>query len=130
MFGRGGGGRGRKDLAEAELRLELARLDGLDLDELGDEVLPRLFGPGGQADDEGVVEMWRILMPFDPWNTGGFPGMPKEIRREFLLLVEEGIQNLEHRGLVYLRVTGRDQTSVDIRLTRAGRRALGTTTTG
>ncbi|MGD9570939.1 MAG: hypothetical protein AB7V62_03510 [Thermoleophilia bacterium] len=123
MFGRGGSG--RRAEAEAGLRDDLARLDALDLDALADEVLVRVFGPGGQADDHGVVEMWRIVMPFDPWGTGQFPGMPKELRREFQELVEEGLQRLEHRGLVHVRVSGRDQTSIDVRLTRAGRRALG-----
>jgi len=39
-------------------------------------------------------------------------------------LAAEGVQRLEQRGLVVVRISGRDQTDVDLRLTRAGRRAL------
>jgi hypothetical protein len=117
------GGGGRRERDEPELRNELARLDGLSLDELAAEVLPRLFGEGGQAKD-GLVPFWRIVMPFDPRGTGLFPGMPEEIREGFRELVEEGVQRLEKRGLIVVRISGRDQTSVDLRLTRAGRRAL------
>jgi hypothetical protein len=106
-----------------DLRAELARLDALSPDDLADEVLRRVFGPGGQAED-GVVSSWRVVMPFDPRGTGLYPGMPKDLREAFRELVEEGLQRLEHRELVLVRVTGRDQTDVDVRLTRAGRRAL------
>ncbi len=118
----GGGDRRRRD--ESALRTELARLDALSLDDLAAVVLEALFGPDGVAED-GVVEMWRITMPFDPHRTGLFPGMPKDLRTAYRDLVEEGVQRLEHQGLVVMRVSGRDQTTVDLRLTRAGRRALG-----
>jgi hypothetical protein len=118
----GGGGRRARD--ELELRAELDRLDGLSLDDLALEVLTRVFGEGGQAGRDGTVPFWRITMPFDPWGTGLFPGMPKDLREGHRELVEEGLQRLEARGLVFVRITGRDQTDVDLRLTRAGRRAL------
>ena len=118
----GGGDRRRRD--ESDLRMELARLDALSLDDLATTVLETLFGPDGVAED-GVVEMWRITVPFDPHRTGLFPGMPKDLRSAYRDIVEEGVQRLEHRGLVLMRVSGRDQTSVELRLTRAGRRALG-----
>ena len=118
----GGGDRRRRD--ESGLRTELARLDASSLDDLAAVVLEALFGPDGVAED-GVVEMWRITMPFDPHRTGLFPGMPKDLRTAYRDLVEEGVQRLEHQGLVVMRVSGRDQTTVDLRLTRAGRRALG-----
>lgn len=119
----GGGGRRARD--ELELRAELARLDVLSPDELADEVLVRLFGADGPVEKDGTVPLWRIVQPFDPHRTGLFPGMPKDLRRAFTELVEEGVQRLEHRELVYLRISGRDQTDADLRLTRAGRRALG-----
>jgi hypothetical protein len=50
--------------------------------------------------------------------------MPKDLREGYRELVEEGAQRLEHRGLVLVRISGREQTSVALRLTRAGRRAL------
>ncbi len=118
----GGGERRRRD--ESALRTELARLDALSLDDLAAVVLEALFGPDGVAED-GVVEMWRITMPFDPHRTGLFPGMPKDLRTAYRDMVEEGVQRLEHQGLVVMRVSGRDQTTTDLRLTRAGRRALG-----
>ena len=118
----GGGERRRRD--ESEIRMELARLDALPLDDLAATVLETVFGPEGVAED-GVVEMWRITMPFDPHRTGLFPGMPKDVRTGYLELVEEGVQRLEHQGLVLVRVSGRDQTTIELRLTRAGRRALG-----
>jgi hypothetical protein len=120
--GRFGGGE-RREREELDLRAELARLEALSPDDLADEVLRRIFGPGGQAKD-GVVSSWRVVMPFDPRGTGLYPGMPKDLREGFRELVEEGLQRLEHRELVLVRVTGRDQTDVDVRLTRAGRRAL------
>ena len=64
------------------------------------------------------------VVPFDPRGTGLFPGMPKDLREGYRELVEEGVQRLEHRGLVLVRITGREQTKVALRLTRAGRRAL------
>lgn len=118
----GGGERRRRD--ESEIRMELARLDALSLDDLAATVLETVFGPEGVAKD-GVVETWRITMPFDPHRTGLFPGMPKDVRTAYLELVEEGVQRLEHQGLVLVRVSGRDQTTIELRLTRAGRRALG-----
>ena len=83
-----------------------------------------MFGPGGRA-RYGAVPAEEAVVPFDPRGTGLFPGMPKEVREAYRDLVEEGLQTLEHRGLVLVRVTGRDQTKVALRLTRAGRRALG-----
>jgi hypothetical protein len=118
------GGGGRRERDEMELRAELARLDALPLDDLADEVLRRVFGPDGRARD-GVVPAEEAVVPFDPRGTGLFPGMPKDIREGHRELVEEGVQRLEQRGLVLVRVTGRDQTKVALRLTRAGRRALG-----
>ncbi|HMN98385.1 MAG TPA: hypothetical protein PKD59_03130 [Miltoncostaeaceae bacterium] len=118
------GGGGRRERDEMDLRADLARLDGLPLDELADEVLRRLFGPGGRARD-GVVPAEEALVPFDPRGTGLFPGMPKDLRESYRELVEEGVQRLEHRGLLIVRVTGREQTTVGLRLTRAGRRAAG-----
>jgi hypothetical protein len=116
-----GGDRVRRE--QSEVRAELARLEGLSLDDLAAVVLTTLFGSDGAADD-GVVDMWRITIPFDRHRTGLFPGMPKEVRTRYLEVVEEGVQRLEHQGLVVVRVSGRDQTSVELRLTRAGRRAL------
>lgn len=120
LFGRGE----RRAHDEAEQRADLARLDSLSLDELAAEVLQRVFGEGGQMGKDGTVPFWRITMPFDPRGTGLFPGMPEDLREGYRELVEEGLQRLESRGLVFIRVTGRDQTDVDLRLTRAGRRAL------
>lgn len=114
----------RREHDEAEQRAELARLDAMSLDDLASEVLRRVFGEGGQMTKDGTVPFWRITMPFDPRGTGLFPGMPKDLREGYRELVEEGLQRLESRGLVFIRVTGRDQTDVDLRLTRAGRRAL------
>lgn len=122
LFGGRGGGRRERD--ELELRTELERLDGLPLDDLAAEVLRRVFGEGGQMRDDGTVPFWRVTMPFDPRGTGLFPGMPAEVREGFRELVEEGLGRLETQGLVFRRITGRDQTDVDLRLTRAGRRAL------
>ncbi len=109
---------------EADLRAELARLDGLSPDDLADEVLRRVFAPDGRPRD-GTVPADEAVVPFDPRGTGLFPGMPRELREAHRELVEEGIQHLEHRGLVLVRITGREQTKVVLRLTRAGRRALG-----
>jgi hypothetical protein len=120
--GRFGGGE-RRARDEQELRAELARLDGLSPDDLADEVLRRVFGPGGPAGD-GVVPAEQAVVAFDPRGTGLFPGMPKDLREGYRELVEEGVQRLEHRGLVLVRISGREQTRVALRLTRAGRRAL------
>lgn len=119
-----GSGRERREVDARALRTELERLDRLPLDELAAEVLARVFGAGGPMRDDGTVEFWRVTMPFDPRGTGLFPGMPAEVRDGFRDLVEEGLGRLETRGLVFRRVTGRDQTDVVLRLTRAGRRAL------
>jgi hypothetical protein len=118
------GGGGRRERDALELRTELERLERLSLDDLAAEVLLRVFGEGGQMRDDGTVPFWRVTMPFDPRGTGLFPGMPREVRDGFRDLVEEGIGRLESRDLVFRRITGRDQTDVDLRLTRAGRRAL------
>lgn len=114
----------RRERDETDLRAEFARLDNLSIDELADEVLRRVFGTGGRAHD-GVVPADEAVGPFDPSGTGLLPGMPKSLREAYRDLVEEGVQRLEHRGLVLVRVTGREQTKVALRLTRAGRRALG-----
>lgn len=117
------GGGERRERDEMELRAELERLDALSVDDLAREVLLRLFADG-VMDASGLVPAWRITEPFDPKGTGLFPGMPDDVRDGFRDLIEEGIQRLERRGLVFVRITGRDRTDVDLRLTRAGRRAL------
>ncbi len=118
------GGGGRRERDETDLRAELARLDALSPDDLADEVLHRVFGPGGRATD-GAVPAEEAVVAFDPRGTGLFPGMPTDLREAYRELVEEGVQTLEHRGLVLVRITGREQTKVALRLTRAGRREVG-----
>ncbi len=104
---------------EAELSATAARLAALTLDELADELLRGTFGPGAPGEGQ-VMSTPAILKPYDPTGSGHFAGLPHTMWREVEWLVEEGLQHLEHRGLVVMSVTGGSNTYMSFRTSRAG----------
>jgi hypothetical protein len=113
----------RRARQRARAREVLGEIEALALDDLALDVLARVFGPEGPAED-GAATFERALAPYDPTGSGIFPGIEGETRDAIRGVVEEGVQRLEHAGLVLVRISGRDLTTATIRLTRAGRRAL------
>ena len=116
-------GRDKDADAATSLAATRERLDALTLDELADGLLRSTFGPGAPGDGQ-ILPMPEILKPFDPTGSGHFAGLPHELWREVVWIVEEGLQVLEHRGLVVQGVAGGSQMYTSFRATRAGRAAL------
>ena len=117
------GGRDKADDAKAALAATAERLGALSLDELADELLRTTFGPGTPGDGH-ELPLPDVLKPFDPTGSGHFAGLPHELWRDVVWIVEEGLQHLEHRSLIVVGVTGGSQTYTSYRATRAGRAAL------
>lgn len=129
-----GGGKDRTDdtvkkSSKESMRTELdstcERLRSMPLDALADHLLRSTFGPGGPGEGH-EIRLPDLMAPYDPTGHGIFPGLPVESARELTWLVEEGLQQLEHAGLLIIG-TSRSGTYIDptYRLTRAGRLAIG-----
>jgi hypothetical protein len=134
LMGLFGGGKDRADEAPkegsrqanlAELEATRDRLQALPLQALADELLRSTFGPGAPGDGH-QLSLKELMVPYDPTGHGIFPGLPIELAREVTWLVEEGLQQLEHAGLLIIGTT-RSGTYTDptYRLTRAGRQQVG-----
>lgn len=103
------------------------RLAGLSLPQLAAEVMNTAFGSDGFADDSSVT----VGGP----NVGGGPdpytiadelapgGLPEPVRQDLARLVAEGLQVLEHAGLVRPQMHTASG-SIDFACTRKGRAAL------
>jgi hypothetical protein len=113
----------------AELEATCVRLRAMPLQELADHLLRSTFGPGAPGDGQ-VITLADLMSPYDPTGHHGiFPGLPIELSREVTWLVEEGLQQLERAGLLIVSTT-RSGSYIDptYRLTRAGRREVGSST--
>ena len=113
----------RKKTRGAEVRAEVDRLGALSLPQLAQEVMVRVYGTGAPG-AAGSADYQETLKPFDPTDTGIFPGVAEELRVELEELVQEGMQQLTNSALVVAPLRGGDITRPRYRLTRAGRAAL------
>ena len=107
----------------ASVRADIERLGALPLPQLAQEVMVRVFGPGGPGAG-GSADYQETLKPFDPTDTGIFPGVAEELQVPLVELVEEGMQQLTNSALVVVPLRGGDIMRPRYRLTRAGRAAL------
>jgi len=107
----------------AEVRTEIERLGALPLPQLAQEVMVRVYGPHGPGAG-GSADYQETLKPFDPTDTGIFPGVDDELRVPLEELIQEGMQQLTNSALVVVPLRGGDITRPRYRLTRAGRAAL------
>lgn len=114
----------KKDPAGDRLQAEHDRLDALTLDELAGEILHRAFGP---ATGNGLhrVPIRDIHALYDPSGTGSFPGLDLKLATAVRFLVEEGLQHLEHAGLVVQGGYDGGGSSSEFHLSRAGRLRVG-----
>lgn len=113
-----------KDARSAEVRAEVERLGPLPLPQLAQEVMIRVYGSGGPGAG-GSADYQETLKPFDPTDTGIFPGVDEELKMSLEELVQEGMQQLTNSALVVMPLRGGDITRPRYRLTRTGRAALG-----
>jgi hypothetical protein len=113
----------KKEARGAQVRAEAERLGVLALPQLAQEVMVRVYGPDGPGAG-GSADYQETLKPFDPTDTGIFPGVEKELRVSLEELVQEGMQQLMNSALVVVPLQGGDITRPRYRLTRAGRAAL------
>ena len=118
LFGNGE----KKEARGAEVRAEIERLGALPLAQLAQEVMLRVYGRGPGAG--GSADYQETLKPFDPTDTGLFPGVDEQLRVALEELVQEGMQQLTNSALVVVPLRGGDITTFRYRLTRAGRAAL------
>lgn len=113
----------KKEAHGAQVRAEVERLGALPLPQLAQEVMARVYGPDGPG-ASGSADYQETLKPFDPTDTGIFPGVDKELQVPLEELVQEGMQQLTNSALVVVPLRGGDITRPRYRLTRAGRAAL------
>ena len=108
--------RGKGD--DAALEAEVDRLAALPLTELAAEILPyvptiKLRSLGSQGPD-----VYEVAKAMAPAKLKG----PSTLR--MAELIAEGLQVLEHAGLVRLGIRGDESNALEFRLTRAGEAAL------
>jgi hypothetical protein len=94
---------GKHDAENEKLSAELARIEALPLKELAGEVLTRGFGPGGPAAAAPGAPQ-HIAGAFNP-AEGSF-GIDDQALRDMFVVVSEGLQVLEHAGLVRCMIGG------------------------
>src|SRR5579859_7704904 len=117
----------------AALQAETERLDALSLPALAAEVMTKGFGPGGPgADDDNAISVQGpnisagptiadLALEFAP--AGNTKGADDATRLRLQRLVAEGIQVLEHAGLIRTQMHT-EMNGFDFALTRRGRDAL------
>ena len=116
---------GHADEENAKLHAELARIGALPLQQLGAEVMTRVFGPGGQGEGGGTVKLQDVAGAFNP-AEGSF-GIDDDALRGMYDVVCEGVQVLEHAGLVRVIMSNEPRGSILYSWavpTRLGRAAL------
>lgn len=94
---------GKREAENEKLRAELTRIEALPLKDLAAEVMVKGFGPGGPAADAPGAPQ-HIAGAFNP-AEGSF-GIDDQALRDMFLVVVEGLQVLEHAGLVRYLVDG------------------------
>ena len=116
------GGEKREAKNEA-LQAELARIDSLSLDDLAAETLTKGFGPDG-PDASGAIRATELGGAFVPGDSTS--GLDQGDLVQINDIVAEGIQRLEHAGLVRVVVSsdGGSRYFTFVTPTRAGRAAL------
>jgi hypothetical protein len=115
---------------EAEMQAELARLSALALEQLAAAVLTETFGPSGHSVDGAIWDV-QLVDPFLPESVRTqnvkrdrpSAGHEEDVYWRMVRLLREGLQVLEHAGLVLREPVGR-VNSEKYRLTRLGRDAL------
>jgi hypothetical protein len=122
------GSDGKKKALDAERRADVERLTALSFSELAVEVMVTGFGPDGPGAETmssnragaTVEDLAKACLP-----DGSKALLDNELRTEVFGLVAEGIQHLEHAGLVMLNLRAGGGVA-DFRYvpTRAGREAL------
>jgi hypothetical protein len=116
------GGEKRQAKNEA-LDAEVQRLDALPLDDLAVETMAKGFGPGSPGAEGGAVLASNIGGAFVPGDSTS--GLDQDELVEINDLAAEGIQVLEHAGLVRVVVAGSGSVyNTYVTTTRAGRAAL------
>jgi hypothetical protein len=115
------------------LEAEIDRLDSLSLVQLAAEVVGKGFGLGdGSANEDDAVTIGgpnvgagptvsSIALEFAP--GGNTRGADDQVRQRLYRLIAEGLQALEHAGLVRVQMHT-SMNSLDYALTRLGKAAL------
>jgi hypothetical protein len=117
---------------ENSLETEIDRLESLPLMQLAAEVMNKGFGAGGPGAKEDEVTIGgpnigagptvsAIVLEFAP--GGDTRGADDRVRQHLYQLVAEGLQALEHAGLIRAQMHT-SMNSFDYALTRLGRAAL------
>jgi len=113
----------KKEARAAEVRKEIERLGALRCRNSPRRSWSGFTGP--MAPGKGGRRNYQeTLSPFDPTDTGIFPGVDKELRVPLEELIQEGMQELTNSALVVVPFRGGDITNPRYRLTRAGWTAL------
>jgi hypothetical protein len=113
LFGR----KGEKRAEDAAAKEEADRLVALPVEDLATAILPA-FGPAGPGRDGNEIGTFQVAM----FLMDRFPG-GRQFVKPLFGPVGEGIQLLEHQGLVERRVRNIGGSVVSV--TRAGQAAIG-----
>jgi hypothetical protein len=121
LFGGGSDKGSTKDDRDGALNREVARLDGLPLSVVAQEVLTRGFGPGGPGSGKAthVYALTDALVP-----SGRSLRTDPAVYDSLARIVAEAVQVLEHEGFVYWELF--KHAKPELRLTRAGESRLAT----
>ena len=115
----------KKDADRETAVAELARIESMPLRELAEEIMTRVWGRAGLRDAYATAQGETGVAPYEIFSL--FAASATASSSEEIAIteaVEEGIQLLEHGGLVVLRVGGGDIVKPELRPTRAGLRAI------
>lgn len=118
------GNKEKREEGVALLRAEVDRLAALSLPDLATEVMTRVFGTGGPGADGSALTVVSAANVFiseeSAWSNDDLT------REQLVRVVGEGLQMLEHAGLVGQQIVlvGNEHWALGSKLTRWGESAL------
>ncbi|HEY2296725.1 MAG TPA: hypothetical protein VGH43_03265 [Jatrophihabitans sp.] len=118
------GNKAKREEGVGLLRAEVDRLAALSLPDLATEVMTKVFGTGGPGADGSALTVVSAANVFiseeSAWSNDDLT------REQLVRVVGEGVQMLEHAGLVGQQIVlvGNEHWALGSKLTRSGESAL------
>jgi len=115
------GDKDKKERENAQIQARFDQLEPLDIPDLANAVMLAAFGP--DSPNHGTPIALVFVQQAVSESESVF-GIDLELRHRLDELTQEGLQALEHAGLVVWTFSGGDQAGMSWRPTRAGRAAI------